>query len=72
MYKRIGSFITKHNILYNKHIGFRSKYSLHAILSITDRIQGAIEDGNYSCGILLDLSKAFDTVNHDILLQKRE
>ena len=45
---------------------------LHAALSIIDKIQNAIEDGNYCCGIFLDLSKAFDTVNHQILLQKLE
>ena len=43
---------------------------MQAILSITDKIQCAIEEGAYSCGIFLDLSKAFDTVNHEILIQK--
>ena len=67
MFKRISNFINKHNILHSKQFGFRSKHStLHAILSITDRIQRAVEDGYYSCGIFLDLSKAFDTVNHNI------
>jgi hypothetical protein len=45
---------------------------LHAILLITDKIQRAVEDGYYSCGIFLDLSEAFDTVNHSILLQNLE
>ena len=39
---------------------------------ITDKIQKAIERKLYSCGIFLDLSKAFDNVNHDILLKKLE
>ena len=44
----------------------------HAILSIVDKIQKAIEERNYSCGIFLDFSKAFDIVNHKILLGKLE
>jgi hypothetical protein len=70
--RRLKDFITKHNLLYEKKFGFWSNHStLHAVLSIIDKIQNAIEDGNYSCGIL-DLSTAFDTVNHQILSQKLE
>ena len=42
----------------------------HALLLIVDKIQRAIESGQFSCGIFLDLRKAFDTVDHDILLAK--
>ena len=73
VFNRLTSFLNINNILYNKQFGFRSKHStLHAILSITDKIQTAIEDNTYSCGIFLDLSKAFDTVNHNLLIQKLE
>ena len=39
-------------------------------MCIIDRIQKAIVDRNYSCGIFLDFSKAFDTINHNILIRK--
>ena len=63
MYNRLVSFLDKHNVLFEKQFGFRSNHSTdHAILSIVDKIQKAIEERNYSCGIFLDFSKAFDTV----------
>ena len=71
MCTRLTAFIDKHNILFKNQIGFRSKHSTtHAVLLITDKIQKAIERGEYSCGIFLDFSKAFDTVDHAILLDK--
>ena len=39
---------------------------------IIDKVQKAIEDRDYSCGIFLDFSRVFDTVNHEILLLKLE
>ena len=73
MYNRLASFLEKNEILFHGQFGFHSNHSTnHAILLITDKIQKAIERKLYSCGIFLDLSKAFDTVNHDILLKKLE
>ena len=70
MYKRIIDFLNKRQIIYSKQFGFRSHYSTeYAVLSIIDQVQLAIESHDYSCGIFLDFSKAFDTVNHQIPLR---
>ena len=53
VFGRINCFIDKHNILHYKQFGFRAKHSrLHAILSITDQIHTAVENGYYSCGYI--------------------
>ena len=43
---------------------------MDALIKITEKIQESIDKGKYGCGIFIDLRKAFDTVNHDILLLK--
>lgn len=71
--KRLIKFLEKENILFNKQFGFPAKHSTdHALLTIIDETKRAIDERDYSCGIFLDLSKAFDTVNHAILLKKLE
>ena len=73
MYTRIIKFLELNKVFFNGQFGFRSNHSTtHATLLITDKIQKAIENRLYSCGIFLDLSKAFDTVNHTILIKKLE
>ena len=71
MYKRLIKFLEKNNIFNENQFGFRSNRSTtQAILLIADKIQRAIENKKISCGIFLDLSKVFDTVDHCILLKK--
>ena len=41
-----------------------------AVLEMTDKINEAVENNQFSIGIFVDLSKAFDTLNHNILLNK--
>ena len=70
MCKRFYIFL-KNSIIYNVQFGFRQQYSLsHALINITENIRKALDDENIGCGIIVDLQKAFDTVDHQILFAK--
>ena len=71
MYSRIYSFISKSNCLYPLQFGFRGKHSTnHALISIVDQINEALDKNKVVGSIFVDFQKAFDTVNHDILINK--
>ena len=71
MYTRLYNFLEKYNCLYKKQFGFRNSHSTnHALISITEKIRESLDNNEYSCGVFLDFQKAFDTVNHNILLKK--
>ena len=55
----------------NLQFGFRQQYSTsHALINITENIRKALDDRTISCGVFVDLRKAFDTLDHQILLAK--
>ena len=73
MSNRLVNFLNKHNILDDNQFGFRSRHSTtQASMLITDKIQRTIESKLYFCRIFLDLSKALDTVDHNIPLATLE
>ena len=73
MHKILYDFLQAHNILFQNQFGFRKNNSTtFALIEITEKIKETIDNKKYGCGIFIDLRKAFDTVNHEILLRKLE
>ena len=71
IYKRMYSFLNDNKLIYNRQFGFRSNYSTdHALISSIETIKKKLDSGNYVCGVFIDLEKAFDTVNYEILCNK--
>ena len=65
------NFLDDNNILYEFQSGFRKKYSTESCLSfLNDKISKGFDSGLYTGMILIDLQKAFDTIDHDLLLKK--
>ena len=71
MYNRIISFLTDQKILYERQFGFRKHHSTYMpLMLLIDKLAKAMEEKEYVIGVFLDFSKAFDTVDHNILLDK--
>ena len=73
MYTRLYSFLQDLKVLYEFQFGFRQNHSTYmALITSVDKIISALNNGDFVIGIFLDFSKAFDTIDHNILLEKLE
>ena len=71
MYNRVYNHLDSKGLLYKKQFGFqRNNSTEHAILQLTRDITSSFEKVEYTFGVFIDLSKAFDTVDHQILIKK--
>ena len=71
MYNRLVTFIEKHKLITDLQFGFRKDRSAHmALIEAVDILTNALDREETVVGVSLDLCKAFDTVNHVILMEK--
>ena len=68
---RLYNYLVHNNLLYNKQLGFQKNHSAeHAIIKVVDELCKSFNNNKFSLGVFIDLSKAFDTVDHEILFTK--
>ena len=73
MYNRLYKYLTDKKTLHSQQFGFRKGLSTeHAVARLVDQIYESLENDKNTVGIFIDLSKAFDIVNHAVFLEKLE
>ena len=70
MHKKWYIFVNNSDAIYNLESGLKKQYSSsHALINVTENTRKVLDDGNVGYGVFVGLQKAFDTVDHQILLE---
>ena len=73
VHNHLYSYLVKEKILYSKQFSIQKGHLTgHAITHLADQIHESFENNSYTLGIFIDLSKAFETIDHATLLKKLE
>jgi hypothetical protein len=71
LYNRLLNFIDKNNILFSGQFGFRKGHSTAmALVAFMDKLTELLDNNQFVIGMFIDLSKAFDTIDHSIMIRK--
>ena len=72
-HKRLSNFLDKNKLICSLQFGFRQDYlTSYTLIHLTENMKHSLDKGLFSCGIFVDLQKAFNTEDHDISLVKLE
>ena len=71
IHKRMYSFLDVNKLIYNKQFRFHSNHSTsHALINTTEFRKEKLDTGSHVGGMFIEFEKVFDTVNHNILIEK--